>query len=305
MRPLALVTLWTLMLWALARSAHARPDAPGPKAAGHFQRGVDLYNEGDFRGALVELRKAYALWPRPTVLYDVGQTEYALLDYADALKSMERYLADTGPNAPHRDEVESTVAALRDRVGQVALSTDTPDCAVSIDERPVGTTPLSQPICASVGWRTVMLSCPGRSTLTRQVEVAPRATVRLDLRRELPSAPAPSTASTATPVGPRRSSLILAWSATGLLAAGTAVAGALALVEQGELERLKQDYPVTKAALDHQSATTLGLSIATDALAVVSLAAAGIATWVTVKYKREHPVRIGLGPSSVSVSTTF
>src|SRR5947209_7085814 len=105
--------LLILATTTLARAA----DNPSREAAKHFQRGVDLYNDGDFRGALVEFKRAYTTWPRSNVLYDIGQTEFQLLEYAAALRSMERYLAETGPNAAHRSEVETTVEVLRGRVG--------------------------------------------------------------------------------------------------------------------------------------------------------------------------------------------
>ncbi|HWE28509.1 MAG TPA: hypothetical protein VHB97_10930, partial [Polyangia bacterium] len=56
-------------------------DNQSREAGRHFQRGVDLYADGDFRGALVEFKKAYTVWPRANVLYDIGQTEYQLLAY--------------------------------------------------------------------------------------------------------------------------------------------------------------------------------------------------------------------------------
>src|SRR3954470_1135036 len=145
MRILGLV-LVVLLAWT-ARPAYA---AGSREASAHFQRGVDLYNDGDFRGALVEFKKAYGISPRANVLYDVGQCEFQLLDYASALKTMERYLAETGANAAHRGEVENTVEILRGRVGRIALTTDAADCDVTIDEQPAGQTPLGAVVLVSV-----------------------------------------------------------------------------------------------------------------------------------------------------------
>src|SRR6476659_10093471 len=116
--------VFAIVVLLLAAAPARANDAVTREAGKHFQRGVDLYNDGDFRGALVEFKKAYATWPRANVLYDIGQTEYQLLDYASALKTMERYLAETGPNAAHRAEVESTVEILIGRVGSLALVLD-------------------------------------------------------------------------------------------------------------------------------------------------------------------------------------
>ena len=70
---------------------------------------------------------------------------------------MERYLAETGPNAAHRSEVEGTVEILRGRVGRIALATSVPDCEVTIDEQAVGTTPIRS--LPSSAWRRRLASC--------------------------------------------------------------------------------------------------------------------------------------------------
>src|SRR5439155_2226394 len=112
-----------LVLFGAPLAARA-DESPRKEASTHFQRGVDLYNDGDFRGALVEFKKAYTIWPRANVLYDVGQTQFQLMDYAGALNTMNRYLAETGATAAHRAEVESTVEVLRGRVGRGLLTTE-------------------------------------------------------------------------------------------------------------------------------------------------------------------------------------
>src|SRR5205823_3457182 len=66
------------LLISVAPGARAESETAAKEASRHFQRGVDLDNEGDYRGALVEFKKAYALLPRASVLYDIGQTEYQL-----------------------------------------------------------------------------------------------------------------------------------------------------------------------------------------------------------------------------------
>ena len=74
---------------------------------------------------------------------------------------MERYLAETGPNAAHRGEVESTVEVLRGRVGRVLLTTDGGACDVTVDDQPAGTTPLDSPLLVSVGPRKIAVACAG------------------------------------------------------------------------------------------------------------------------------------------------
>jgi hypothetical protein len=299
-----------ILAFGLLAPTPAHAENTSREAGKHFQRGVELYNDGDFRGALVEFKKAYQVWPRANVLYDIGQTEYQLLDYASALKTMERYLAETGPNAVHRQEVENTVEVLRGRVGRIALTTDAGDCEVTIDDQAAGTTPILQPVAVSVGARRVLVTCNGHPAASRQVEVAAGETVRVDLK--LPPQPSVIPRSGAfTPAvhvkaKPTKQALTIGWAITSVLAAATIGVGVSTLVEQSQLGTLKRQFPVTKETLDRQAGLTSGLSIATDALGAAALAMAGVSTYLTVKYEREHKaLRLGFSGTQVTVGATF
>lgn len=291
------VLLFTILVLGL--TGQARGDA-SRDAGKHFQRGVELYNDGDFRGALVEFKKAYATWPRANVLYDIGQTEYQLLEYAAALKTMERYLAETGPNAAHRAEVESTTEVLRGRVGRIALTVDAEGCEVTVDDQAHGTTPLEQPLLVAVGARRLTVACMGRAPSVRQVEVAAGETVTVVLK--LPPPPVATVRVAPVPVEtkapPSRRGFTAAWTLTGLLFAATVGIGSAALVEQSRLTTLKGTFPVTRATLDQQASLTTNLAITADVLGVVTLAGAALSTYLTIKYGRERKSRVAwLGPA--------
>jgi hypothetical protein len=298
------------LLLSLVAAAPARAnDAVSREAGKHFQRGVDLYNDGDFRGALVEFKKAYATWPRANVLYDIGQTEYQLLDYASALKTMERYLAETGPNAQHRQEVESTVEVLRGRVGRVILSTDGGACDVLVDDQPAGTTPLDGPLLVSVGPRKIAVHCAGDRAAIKRLEVAAGETTRLQLN----VGPATIAAVQAAMPGampekappPPGHGYVTAWIVSGVLVAATIAMGSATLVEQHNLEVARASYPVEKSTLDHYQALTTGLAITSDVLGAASLAAVGVATYLTVKHERAKKLHIGVTARGLSVGGTF
>ena len=100
--------------------------------------GVTLYGETDYRGALVEFKRAYELAPNAAVLYNIGETEFQLRDYAGALTTFERYLADAQPSDSHRTEVEANVRELKARVGRLTITTVPRGADVSIDDRALG-----------------------------------------------------------------------------------------------------------------------------------------------------------------------
>jgi hypothetical protein len=299
-----------VLLFALTPS-FVRADSTGRDAARHFQRGVDLYNDGDFRGALVEFKRAYTLLPRANVLYDIGETEFQLQDYATAFVTMKRFLAETGASAAHRSEVEATVETLAGRVGKIALTTDTARCDVTIDELPTGSTPQAEPVLVSVGVRKLVVSCPQRAPITRRVEVAAGEVARV----EVLLGPAPVTgtlplamvSSSPPPPSPRAIEqrrvrhLALVWSATAILGAATIGVGAATLAESSHLDGLRHTYPTTTSALDRAASLTHGLSIAADVLGAATLAALGVSTYVTIRDRKERGrVILGFAPSSVS-----
>ena len=308
-RLLATLALVLSLALSLAAAPARASDNASREAAKHFQRGVDLYNDGDFRGALVEFKKAYSVWPRANVLYDIGQTEYQLLDYASALKTMERYLAETGPNAQHRAEVESTVEVLRGRVGRVILTTDGGACDVTIDDQPVGTTPLDGPMLVSVGPRKIAVHCAGDRAALRRLEIAAGETVRVDLK--VP--PAPIDAVRAAMNGPARDAppavpgrgWLTGWIVSGVLVAATVALGTTTLVEESRLQAMRNSYPANKADLDRQANLTTGLAITSDILGAASIAAVGVATYLTIKYERGKRLKLGMSARAIQVGGTF
>ena len=112
--------------WPRCRSARRRPPRPAAvtwpgRPPDTSSVGSTLYNEGDFRGALAEFRKAHRLLPRASVLYNIGQTEYQVQEYAQALQTLERLPGRDRPGANHRAEVQETVEVLRTRVGWIVF----------------------------------------------------------------------------------------------------------------------------------------------------------------------------------------
>ena len=116
-----------LALAILVATAHADPqESPTRQAGEHFDRGVAMYGEADYRAALVEFRKAYEIAPNAAVLYNLGQTYYQLQNYAAALTAFERYLADSGESPSHEAEVKGAIKTLKSRVGKLLVATNLP-----------------------------------------------------------------------------------------------------------------------------------------------------------------------------------
>jgi tetratricopeptide (TPR) repeat protein len=308
-RPFALA----LGLLLAAVPARAQTESPAASASKHFQRAVELYTDGDFRGALVEFKKAYTLLPRAAVLYDIGQTEYQLQEYAPALRTLEQFLAETGPNAAHRPEVQETVQILRGRVGKIALTTDRPGCDVSIDDQPSGTTPLAEPILVSIGRRRVAVLCSGWQRVAQEVDVSAGETVPVALK----VGPAPAAAVSAAavsnlsaPVDPfsRRTSrrtVITSWAITAGLLGATAAVYTAAILQSNKVDDLRRSYPVTADAFDDKLRVASRLALTGDILAVATVAAAGLSTYLSLTSREEPALQVGLLATPAGAAVTL
>ncbi|HEU4731668.1 MAG TPA: tetratricopeptide repeat protein, partial [Kofleriaceae bacterium] len=267
-RAVSLTVLASLALSSGALSI-ARADAPSPAAisdAGkHFQRGVTLYNEADYRAALVEFRRAYEIAPNPAVLYNIGQTYFQLQNYAAALMALGRYLTEAGSSAAHRREVEQTIDTLQARVGKIAVTTSLPDCDITVDDEPVGKTPLADPVLVSIGRRKVSALRDGRVVETRFVDVAAGDTVNLNLSigeagaRGVPLAPGPDDKP------PANRAVRIGWITTGVLGAGAVSTGVVAWLASRDLSDARKSV-TSREDLDSKSSRVSKFALAADIL---------------------------------------
>jgi hypothetical protein len=289
----------------------------------HFQRAVTLYGEADYRAALVEFKRAYALAPNPAVLYNVGEAQYQLQDYAGALTTFEHFLAEASSGDGHRTEVEGDVEVLRARVGHISLTTVPPGAEIAIDDQPTGKTPLDRSLLVSIGRRKVVASLPGRPAVTRFVDVAAddnlTVTLQLPDAAEPASPPPPRTELPTRPLDPAPAShggstlRFLGWTATGVLAAGAVTSGILGLRESHDLEASRAAFPASSETLNREAQLTTTYSIVADSLAAAAIVVGGITLFSTWMSPSSSPSRRGsatttqvvLGPASARVEMTF
>ena len=98
--------------------------ATGPSAAAReearqrFDQGLSLFEDGDFRLALIEIERAYALVPDYRVLYNIAQVNIQLGRYAKARSALEEYVEKAGDELP-----ESRAAGVKDDLKMLAART--------------------------------------------------------------------------------------------------------------------------------------------------------------------------------------
>ncbi|MDP9001270.1 MAG: PEGA domain-containing protein [Myxococcota bacterium] len=321
----AAATLVFIVATLFSTSASAQDkdaNANTREAAKHFQRAVSLYGEADYRAAVVEFKRAYSLAPNTAVLYNIGETEYQLQDYAGALTTFHRYLLETHPTDAHRTEVERNVEVLRTRVGRLRITTlPAAGAEIMVDDQSVGKTPLEDAVLVSIGHRKVVASMPGLAPVIRYVDVAAEDDVAVNL---------PAAGSTEVGAGagvqgeqpalrishPSRSGSslrIVGWVATGAFAAGALTFGLLADMAATDLKNARNAFPTTAATLSHDAQLTTTYSVIADSLTAGAILVGGI-TLLSMLLPppsaprasgHTHETRVMLGLGSARFETTF
>ncbi|HEY4055539.1 MAG TPA: PEGA domain-containing protein [Kofleriaceae bacterium] len=305
--------VWLLTSTLLASSlAVAQPTGDTAEAGKRFSAGVALYNEADYRAALVEFQRAYETAPNPVVLYNIGQTQYQLQDYAKAFTTLTRFMKEAPADAEHRSEVEQTITLLQARIGKIEVSSDVVGAEITIDDELVGKTPMEQPVLVSVGRRKVRVTAAGRQNWERTIDVAAGDTVRQDIT--LPSLEAKSSGPVVAPEQDKPFPVTkVGWITTGVLAAGAITFGVLAYSANNKLDDLKDDYPVSKSKLSDQSDKVGLYSHIGDGLGIAAIAVGGATLiYMLTSDSGESPAQqhvssthVGIGPSGFVVVGTF
>jgi tetratricopeptide (TPR) repeat protein len=112
MKKLSVVIVAVWAVTALPVQAQAN-DAEAKEA---YKKGRSLYKAGKYAEAAVELKKAYALKPHPSLLRYMGDTYYKMNDARKAIDHYKKYLKEA-PQAADREKVEGKVRQLELVVG--------------------------------------------------------------------------------------------------------------------------------------------------------------------------------------------
>jgi tetratricopeptide (TPR) repeat protein len=102
-----------LLFVGLAGDAGAQPkkDPNDAKAAAHYKQGRAYFKAEVWDKALEEYKQAYALSPRPLLLYHLGTVYEKLGDRATALDHYKRFL-DQAPDSEGADQARMRVALI-------------------------------------------------------------------------------------------------------------------------------------------------------------------------------------------------
>jgi hypothetical protein len=285
----------------------------------HFQQGLRFFEDRDFHAALVEFRRANELVPNYRILYNIAVASRELRDYATAYRSFVQYLAEGGDriDAERQETVRAEIAGAEPRIGRVQISVSPDGAEIRVDDRVVGTSPLTEPIVMNLGSHVVSASAPGRETTTRRLDIAARDRVSISL--ELPETPPPTiavAASAAPAIEPPRergqewgAGFWISTGATVALVIAAAVTGGLSVQANADYGAALSRFPITLQDVASLRSTVNDLSIATDILGGAAAAAAILSCVLfftdTTGPEEAGEVTATISPLGVSLSTRF
>lgn len=146
------------------------------EARWRFDRGVRLYEQGDFRGALVEFQRAYDLTGHHLVRYNIGLVHAKL---GDSLESVEALgpLVTEAPEVLGEERYEKAKQTYDEhtkRVGTLEVATNVPNAVIRVDMVDVARAP-APPLPVTAGSHVVSVFAPGYEPRRVPVMVAGQA----------------------------------------------------------------------------------------------------------------------------------
>jgi hypothetical protein len=144
---------------------------PDDEAVERFDKGVELYKQGNFGGALVEFRAAYEASPHHMVRFNIGMTLFKLNRYVEAEQELEAFLAEAGQDVEEetRIEVEEVLSDIVGYIGLLSVHCNVQGASLHIDGKLVATLPLQEPIKLDVGEYYIEVSADGHRKYEEQV----------------------------------------------------------------------------------------------------------------------------------------
>jgi len=191
----------SLLFVALVAQA-AQPPAvqlladPAAKAKGQtlLAEGTALYDRGDIASALERFQQAYAEYPSPKLLFNIGQASVGVGKLDEAMAAFERFL-DQSPDAPAdlTDEATESIDDLKKQVGQLVISCATPGVEIDVDGKKVDFVPPSLSMWVMPGQHHVTARHPDAPPVVEDPEIAAGSvcTLVVQLRLRPPVAKAP------------------------------------------------------------------------------------------------------------------
>jgi hypothetical protein len=285
------------------------------EARAHFQRGADLFKEGNPDASLAEFLRAYQLVPNYRLLYNIGQVHVERHDYVSALRAFQDYLRQGATDVPaeRREQVERDIASLRTRISELRVTSNVEGAELAIDGVPAGSLPLTAPLPVSAGTRRLTLTKKGYNSVERTITVTGGDKPELSIPLERLASPRDAQVKAAPPQAGGGSSLSTGtWAslaATGAFASGAVVFGLLARGKNQDLDASLARFPADRSSVEDTRSRLKLYAGLTDGCMVAAGVSAGLSIYFllsgsqrTEAPKASHKASVRLVPQASGVA---
>jgi hypothetical protein len=307
-RTLSISGLLVAAAFGIARPALAEepPKADSAETRERFRRGVEFYDEGDYKLALIEFERAYQLSPSYKILYNIGQVHSQLGHYAKAVEWLNRYLQEGGERIPadRQAEVKRELDTLHSRTALLAVG-GTEGTEIVMDDEPLGKIPVAS-VRVNAGNHRLTAKKPGFLPQDRTLVLAGGDVENISFVLR------PEPVATTKRAPETRTAAWVTWAGAGALGAGALVTGLVAMGSASDLKTLRETAGSSGAERESASDRARNFSIASDILLGSALVAGGVALYLTLKKPSEpstttaiRDVRLTWGLNAVGAAGSF
>lgn len=272
------------------RVASAQSVTDEADAAQHFERGVELYQEGSLDAALVEFERAYELVPSYRLLFNIAQVQTERHEYVLALDLFERYLNEGGSDIAdeRRAQVEEEMRKLRSRIAELWVETNVEGAELYVNDVRVGELPMDKRVRINPGICRIRIEASGYEARSQEFKVAGGEQPRLNLPLQPLKVRVVDRSKPSTPEDepvlqrPNRTPFWVTAATTVALGGASAAFGVLALKANDDLDAELERFPADDAAIADAQKRVRTFAAVTDGLLAGTVVSAGLAIYFLV-----------------------
>jgi len=169
------------LVFSSPTSARAQEDTETQAVAFH-QQGLELYEAGDYAGAVEQFLHAQELVPAPSNVFNLSRCYEQLGDVPRAMELLEQYVADPSLEPERRARGQQELARLMRAGGEVEVTTEPPGAQLLVDGRPQDPAVLSPAtLHLAPGDHLIEAQLEGHEPVRQEVTITPAGRTRLAL----------------------------------------------------------------------------------------------------------------------------
>lgn len=199
---LALLALSGTVLHSASSAAQTPPTRQGAQAdpiEAAMSRGDAAMDSGRPADALAAYEEAYALEPRPALLYNRGRAQQALEHYPEALDLLEQFERTAPPQLLAKvPALKEVIREVRGRVTTLVVRCDVVGAQVRLRGQVVGVTPIAAGVRVSSGAADLEVLREGHETYSERVVLPGGGSLDISVKLETKDARATLRVTSAT-----------------------------------------------------------------------------------------------------------